>query len=270
MVFDRERDILHPTGSRGAFYYEDFIAHEPLAAEQRWGAVEQEMRQVYQLLARREVFNHPQAVATLRDLLAVHWARSPAIRLMHERVGAGVAEDQRRAWAARPDLLARAFTERTGLAPAGPEALDWINQQLHVLDPGVPERWFSDRNQIHYGHARDRFARSPLQIGYAADGEFLIGDVPVITLRPGHHGTGPHQAVALGDATQILMPISPTVMISLGPESLEVDLAQDAVEQFNLLQMRSYIRWVGCRPGSAAHQQLRSLTNPRTELAHHH
>jgi hypothetical protein len=264
-VFDRKGAVIQSTGLRGAFHYDDFIAHDANEAERRWWEVENKLNRVYKLIDQRRALDDPDAVATLRDLLAVHWARSPATRAVHERIRASVIAQHRAEFAATPGLLERLFTTQTlGLLPSGPGALDWINDRLHTLPEAVTERFFSERNAAHYQHARNRFAQSAVQIGYATGGaEFFIGDTPVITRKNGGPGLGPHQGVAINESTELVMPISPTVIIGLGTTPLILQIEPEMVEHFNALQVNSFIRWLGCRPGGPADRQLRANVEAR-------
>lgn len=80
-VYDREKDVLGPKAPRGAFRVEYFDRHDPFGAEARAGAIESRVQKVFPLIAGRTVLDHEDAVCTLIDLMALHWARSPAMRM---------------------------------------------------------------------------------------------------------------------------------------------------------------------------------------------
>jgi hypothetical protein len=104
-----------------------------------------------------------------------------------------------------------------------------------------------------------------VQFGHAPAGsDFIISDAPVITMKRGHGGVGPHQAVALGDANEICMPLSPTVIVGFGPAGRNLHLTADAVDRYNDLQMRARLRWLGCAPGGPSDHQLRSTLPVRS------
>jgi hypothetical protein len=83
------------------------------------------MTAVYKLLDERRALDNPYAVDTLRDLLAMHWGRSPALRRAHERVAAEVVV-QRIINTSRQPLM-----QQSGLVAAGQAELEWINTRTH-------------------------------------------------------------------------------------------------------------------------------------------
>jgi hypothetical protein len=268
-VYDRERDIIHRKGVGGVFKMQNFDGHDPVGSEERWREDETKMNRVHGVVERRELLGDAAAVATLRDLLAVHWARSPATKGMHEQIAAKLAAESVQKLAHQPELLAKAFTQLTGLVASGPEALDWANRETHAraFYSQLPEL-FSTRNAIHFAYARARFAEESLQIAYAPDGcEFIIGDVPVITTKDGHDGVGVHQGVAIDEAQAVIMPISPKVLIGLGPQPEEMTLTADQVDAFNDLQERGFVRWLGWKPGGPADRKMRAKIKARRVLA---
>ena len=247
-MYDREKDAIYAKGPRGLFCG-DFDRHDPASAEDRWGAVESKMPQVYKLLDERRAHDDADAVETIRDLMAVHWVRNPGMRLVHERVKKEVVAYSIRDLGQKRDLLARAFRHRTGLEPAGQGELDWINIRTHedvFIRNG--EQIFSDRVTENYEKVRAMLARWHVQVGYTDGLDLLIGDVPVVTTKPDHYGIGPVQGVALGDI-KIAMPVAPNIMIALGPEPATVTLTDDVVLRYNDMQIKTFVRWIGCRPG---------------------
>jgi hypothetical protein len=265
-VFDRDRSIVCCKGPGGAFFVEDFERLRPVEAEERWRPIESVMPRIYSLIRARTVLEDEAAVSTLIDLMAVHWVRSPAIRLAHERVADAVIENSFRKYEGRPALLSQAYTQRTGLMASTAGELEWTNAELHNIAPGVREKWWSDRAEVNFVQAREIFGRSHLQIGYACADDFLIGDAPVITCKQDHNGLGPHQGVAIGDASEICMPIDPKVIIGLGPEPAVIELDREAVERYNGFQIRTFQRWLGSRPGGPSDHAMRTAIPARTVL----
>jgi hypothetical protein len=268
-VYDRETDTICTKGPGGVFRTEFFDRHDPLGAEHQWEAVETRMGRAYRLLDARRALDDPDAVATLRDIMAVHWARNPATRAVSDQITAQVMADSMRKVATRPDLLARELTKQTGLVAAGHGELDWINAQVHErVVAANREQWWSDGTARRLQLAREKFAESAVQVGYAEGCDFIIGDVPVITVKRDHAGVGPHQGVALGDAIEICMPISPTIIIGLGPKPAVLTLKPDDVRRYNGLQVRGFARWIGCRPGGVSDREMRANLPARTILPH--
>lgn len=65
-------------------------------------------------------------------------------------------------------------------------------------------------------------------------------------VEPNHDGIGYHQGVALGDANQISMPISPHVMIGMGPTADAIELTDESAIRHSSYQMRDGSEKVRC------------------------
>jgi len=87
-----------------------------------------------------------------------------------------------------------------------------------------------------------------VQIVHPAEGEFLIGDCPALTVGDGG-AVGVVGGVALGDGKQIVMPISPRTLIAVGPEAVGV-VDRRIVEELNEIQVRAAVDYVFMRPDS--------------------
>jgi hypothetical protein len=131
---------------------------------------------------------------TLRDLMAVHWARSRAIMTARDAITEGIVEDsKRKTLEARPHLLVQAYLTEVGLIPTTSAQLEWINDLVHgrVVAAGE-DQWHSERNVVNLGEARKMFARSAIQVGFTPPGsELVLGDAPVLVMKDGDPGVGP-------------------------------------------------------------------------------
>ena len=261
-VYDRTKGRVFRTGPGAVFKCSKFIAHDAQEAENRWGLVETRLPKAYLAVESRQALEDPATLDILRDVLALHWARSPATRALHEKVGDEVLRESRLSYARQPEVLRQLFRARTGgLHPGGIEALQWVNEDLHRIPPDTMNRFFAERNAVHYQQAREYFARFQIQIGYASQGEFLIGDAPVVTLKHGHNGRGPHQGVPLLEADEVVMPISPDVVIGLARQAEVITLTPEQVTRVNEYQWQSFIRYIGCRPGGDGDRWLREVVS---------
>lgn len=104
----------------------------------------------------------------------------------------------------------------------------------------------------------DRFER--LRVGFrsfklkiltAPDREFLIGDVPVLAWRDGHGGLGIFDGVGVGNADEIVLPLTPHHVAVLGHDNISRDATTDEVDRYNTLQVLIAYRQVYTQP--AAH-----------------
>ena len=263
-VLDRQSGRLNLRNPRGIFTINAFVEYQAKDLEQLWGGVESRLKPAFNALDRRVWPLQPEIEGgTLRDLVAVHWIRSGAIRALHDRLSLEHIAASKTRVAADTEFWKKAFEAKTGLAPAGDGALEWIIDQLYreVAEP-VVAKLFSSKVLEHYQNAKLHFQRYRIRVAYATSPTFMIGDVPVITPNRRLVGLGPHQGVALMDAEDVFMPVSPNILVALGPQSVQVDLQTEAVRDFNSLQQAGYIRWLACQPDTGAHVALASLAPP--------
>jgi hypothetical protein len=263
-VYDRDRDAIYSKGPGGIFQtYLD--KHDPWSAEERWGKVEARIPWLYQVIDDGRLLAEPAAADVARDLVAMHWVRSPAMRARSEIVRRQTVESRIQALAPETDLLAIGLRQEAGLIAAGDAGLQWFNRHVHegVLRDSQEELNSDSLSRLYKG-ARTMLASRAVQVGHARQTDLMIGDSPVVTMRKGQSGVGPHQGVALGDASLICMPIDPHVLITLGLEPGETDLSEAAVCQYNAFQERGFIRWLGCRPGGTADAYMRRTIKARS------
>lgn len=259
-LYDARRQVFMRKGPRAAFSM-SFDQHDPFGSEALWAPTENLIPRMYASLHARSVVGDPGAEDLIRDVLALHWARSAAIKVAHERVAQEVAERSIARVSRQSELLRRGMEQATGLHASGPEGLEWFNRAVHArLMDENREQWWSERNAHHFSEAKAMFRKWSVQVGYAQHGrDLVISDAPVVTLKRDSPGAGPHQLVALGDASEVFMPVSPTILIAAGPVSATLDLTCDTVDRYNELQLKAQVRWVGCRPGGSADRYLHKV-----------
>ena len=257
-VYDARRQVFMRKGPRAGFNM-SFDQHDPFGSEALWAATENQIPKMYASLHARSAVGDPDAEDLIRDVLALHWARSAAMKAAHERVLQEVAERSIARMSQESKLLQRGMQQATGLHASGPEGLEWFNRSVHSrLMEENREHWWSERNAHHFSEAKAIFRKWSVQVGYAEQGsDFIISDAPAVTLKPNSTGAGPHQHVALGDANEVFMPVSPTILIAVGPVRATLDLTRDTVERYNRLQLKAHVRWLGCRPDGPADRYLR-------------
>ena len=106
-----------------------FDAHDPQRSEALWGGVETRAGQVLGLLKDRTVLEDPTAVHTVRELTAVHWARSRGFITAREVVTDRVVEESKRnILRSKPHLLADAYLGEVGLVPTTRDQLEQLRR----------------------------------------------------------------------------------------------------------------------------------------------
>ncbi len=73
-----------------------------------------------------------------------------------------------------------------------------------------------ERIESLYLNVRAMTQAAGLEILTVQDGEFLIGDVPALTVRAGHAGVGVMGGIALAEAQSVLLPLGPRHVAALG------------------------------------------------------
>jgi hypothetical protein len=151
-----------------------------------------------------------------------------------------------------------------GLLPAGPEALDHINDLIHdepdqVVDGSV----FAHRVQYWFHRISADFRGRPLEIGEATGGaELLIADSPVLALRRGGvNGVGDLRAPSR-EAGTVSMRIGPRHLIALDRQQHVVPLDSDTVDRFNQFQVGAARRWVAFHPSAPLQAFVRGQRPP--------
>jgi hypothetical protein len=76
-VLDKQKVCIYDASPRSVFMFEAFDSLDPEASERRWGVIESKLHGAYQRIAKRTIFDSPEHVELLIDVMALHWARSP-------------------------------------------------------------------------------------------------------------------------------------------------------------------------------------------------
>ncbi|MGB8650074.1 MAG: DUF4238 domain-containing protein [Mycobacteriales bacterium] len=241
---------------RGAGKLIDFVAVDGVEIERVWKLVEDNIPAALAAAKAGTVLGDPSLTGVLRDVMVLHYVRAPTTPILFQRVFEEAYPQQVRGivHTYRAALVAGFRRELLGLHPAGDGALEWLVER-HTADTAEllrsPE-YVRVRMEETFQRARQFAKNWPLEIVTAAEGEFLIGDVPVVTTREGGDAHG-MLAVALGDAGQIVMPLTPYLAASVGPEPLYGSVGADVVDEINRRQVLTAVRRVFHRPGADFH-----------------
>jgi len=190
----------------------------------------------------------------LRDLVAVHLARSTVVYRVHRR-GVGEARLPLIENLAERPWVERSFRERHhGLVPAGPEGRrlvvrELVDEQLGVLDGSSFE---ADRILDLFDQARRLLSGKPVELFRTPDGQqLLISDCPAQSTGPA--GIGPLGGTPWDKAASIFMPVGPRTLVAFGPENSDEVLPIEAVEKLNSWQITAADRSVAWHPSAGLH-----------------
>jgi hypothetical protein len=126
--------------------------------------------------------------------------------------------------------------------------------QIVTSDP-----WFRARIEDYFYKARELVDKSELEVLTSACGEFIIGDVPALTIPREGSRPGVLDGTAFGDARTVIMPLGPQHIVALARTNVNAELNSDQVNLANTYQVRGALEYVYFRPGSTLAQFVRSI-----------
>jgi hypothetical protein len=243
---------LELTGTNGVGYIKDFVPVDSRAAEALWQEVERRLDPAIAAALNGTALADPAHLSILRNAVALHFVRNPQTLAVHNDSFADALANHIDRASSQP-LAAQAFLDKYGLYPAGPEAMrlgaESMVERLVKLhqDGGL----FRLSVQRMFEKVSDRFGVRGVEIltPASAEKEFLLGDVPAITIdRAGTYGV--LHGVTVDDAEKIVMPLTPRLLVAIGPSDGARAIADDEVDSYNEMQVRAAREYVLFRPGA--------------------
>lgn len=247
--------------------YEEFFVRPQFARaiEQVWQDIESEAPTLMAAVDSADRALPDEAKQGLARLVALHVVRSRGFRAM---AGDVTAQGLRTGPLAEilqvladDSAVAALGEERTGIRPAGPEGVALARErEVQRLDEqfGDGGQFFVDQLLRHYERTVDVLASREIEIGRATAGEFVIGDNPAV---PFNQATGkwgfPNGARV--DTGRLVMPVSPTLLLSVGGPGGTFDLDARFVDFFNEVQVRNAVKKVYARQGSGLDEWVLAL-----------
>lgn len=223
-----------PKSPSAVGYVENYVRHDSVGAEAVWQRTETLLATALDELDGGVVPEQgSRTEQTVRNCLALHWARSYSF----QAAAGGAWEQVRRAsvedLARRPELLARVFAQQTGRGDPTLQDLADVNDHLHQGPEDIVDgRHFSERVRHFYAKAQAKFADRSLEVAWCLPDtrDLVISDNPVVTPSHRKPGLNAEQGVALGDAHAVGMPLGPRLFVSLTdrPDAADIDDAQAA------------------------------------------
>jgi hypothetical protein len=95
-------------------------------------------------------------------------------------------------------------------------------------------------------------------------GEFIVGDIPALTVRKGMPNAGVNAGIGYAFADAIILPIAPDFLLRVidGPSRYAQADSEEAAE-LNAWQVRGAFTRVYFRPGSGLEEDIKSVDRPR-------
>jgi Protein of unknown function (DUF4238) len=246
---------VEPKGLREVGRVESFVRIDSLATERLWQQVEAELPAAIRAATAGKAHDDPKSARVLRDALALHYTRNPQTHDAHLRAFATAWKRELLKWTGTAPAR-EAFRRRYGFDAAGPQA-DRIGAEepLSRVEGHFREGvLFRLRVEDLYEQFQAHFAGYGLEVLKPADpnDEFLIGDVPALTVNFGQDAVGVAQGVAFFDANTIFLPLGPRLAVALGPRDTSASIPHDQVDRLNAWQVRGARREVFLRPSATA------------------
>jgi hypothetical protein len=260
-----------PLGPDGCAKADNFVAWASASAEKLWKETEDRLLDALAALDAGTLLNDAGHLSVIKSAIALHFTRSKASRIIHASVWAETVDRGRRRWLNQNrGLLAHWFYVTKGLYPAGDEALGMFADELMELSLslGASGALWRERVESLYLRARATTDSARLEILTPQEGgEFLIGDVPALTVRADRVGVGALGGIALAEAQSVFLPLGPRHAAALGKEDQVIRLSPDQVEAVNALQLAGAIEYVYLRPGSPLTESVRAFAMQRENLS---
>ncbi|GAA1035731.1 hypothetical protein GCM10009557_44480 [Virgisporangium ochraceum] len=257
-----------PAGTSKSGFVPDFLRYASRSAEQVWQETETRLPAATRAAADGSLFGRPDLVKVIRDAIALHFVRSHQTSMMHEGAWSTVRRQARDQWLCNEQVLEQAFLKKYGLhLPSRSRgALELMADELLRPMDALFESGALLRIRIEhlFAEAKRIADGTGLEIARPIVGEFLIGDTPALAVRIGHDGIGPTGGVPLGDADQVVFPLGPHLLASLGPRNAYGAIPAQLVDAFNGLQVRAAQRHVYFRPGSGLERTVRRAARRRS------
>ena len=248
------------TGPGGVGYIQDFVKIDSAATEGVWRRVENGLpdaiawAEAITAVAKNGTnFPESQYVSVMRDAIALHYVRNPRTLEIHEQSFQAAHDKNSHLWSSSA-WSNEAFRRTYGLEPAGPEgrrlgAEALVRQIKTRFDEGAVFRLCVEEL---FDKVCDRFRSYGLELNVPAepDSEFLIGDLPALTVTTGMESADVQVGVPLGEARTIVLPFTPRLLISLGPMNAVNVLSRSDVDRINGMQVHAAREFVCQRPGA--------------------
>jgi hypothetical protein len=244
----------------------NFITFASKSAEAVWQETENKLRAVLDAIANKSLFNKPACIEVIRDTFVLHFVRSIPAALIHESAWTANYNLFRQYALQFPAQLGEIYYNKYGIYPTGPEARNAAVEVLFAETTKQKERGALFRAGLEdkYKRYRQLVAGYEVKILSARKGDFLIGDVPALTIKYGHAGAGLSARIGLAFADELALPLGPERLAVLTKRGCSgfFDVAKKRVHRYNVMQIRNAYQHIHFRPGSGLETLIRSTKRP--------
>lgn len=263
-AYDVRWGVTKQRTSKAIGFQENFVKHKPDATEAIWKEVEDRISPAFaEIDAQTGQLTMP-TEETIRDLVALHFARSLATAAGHEQA---LLDVELQVHSDKPTLARLARLKHKGLhlehaSGIHAEIADGIMADVRAEDSaGVI---FRDDVLRYFEVTRTIFTAYSLMLRPVVPGaELLLGDCPAISVSRGMSSSSTRSP--LFDANLIAMPLGPGHVAFVYPDGISESVVPVDIEQvlhLNGIQVDQASRQVYSRPESGLDKMARSRRPP--------
>lgn len=244
----------------------NFVRFASASVEQVWKETEDKLHDALNAVADNTIFGTPVHLDTIRDTFVLHFIRSIPAAFIHEDSWLKNRDVAKRFAFQFPQHLEEIFRQKHGIYPSGPEGFDLAFDLL--IAEMTKEK---DRGSFFRVGLEDKFRRyRNLTRSYSVEilipehGEFVIGDVPALSIRHRQTATGVRSGVGLATADELTIPLGSkwlAVLHNSGRSGFGMASNAD-VKRYNTMQVQAAYRHVHFRPGCGLEAWIRSIDRP--------
>jgi hypothetical protein len=238
---------------RGVGKMDNFVTIDSKETERVWSLTEQNLPAALSAARSSRLFKYPERVTTIKDAIALHFARSLDALASSEALQEETLKSQRGAFLAdKRGMDALFYLKYKFYPPAGGNAREAVVDDLLSTTRGLIDNgaYFRLRVVDLFHSAREVAQRRGLQIISPRRGEFLIGDVPAIPVDRERGAVGVLDGVAFADASMIVLPLGPRRLAALTKEPNGFErIGERRVAELNSFQVVNAKERVFSRPG---------------------
>lgn len=235
----------------------DFVKVDSRRTEQKWEEVEDTLRDTVGQLEATPNLHDPVLVEKVKKIVALHWARSIETLEAVESTYTHMIADNKAALLRQPEKLDQLYRLKTGdhsAVLAEPARKQFVDQYLSRLEWIFKSgTWFRFDVIYFFRRSMELLDRLNVQVLRAPAGsDFLIGDTPVVKLDEHGELRGVMNPIQIGNATTVLMPLTPRFMVALDCLTADHTVTVDEVRRYNAWQLEAARERVFMHPAASA------------------
>ena len=265
----------HPWPPEEIAFLRDYVKIDSQATEDVWNETETNLPEALTAVKARSLFQNKQHITTIRDIVALHYARSYEVLEDHKRTWSTGIQMRIAELLEYPDYLDDVFWLRWGLCLPyyAPDARLQVANELSAKTQKLFDRGIAFRFRIVdlFEGAKQYLADAGIRIlRPEAGSEFLISDAPVIVSAVPGQRHGISSGIPIGHASEVYLPLAPKLAVVLdlkNSHNSSVEIKSDEVERYNQWEVEAAVHDVIMRPGSALEhfpETVRTARNDRT------